>query len=36
MERTARGAVPLAPASWQILATACDALAAPLPPILDD
>jgi LDH2 family malate/lactate/ureidoglycolate dehydrogenase len=29
LERTARGVVPLAPASWQILATACDALSVP-------
>jgi LDH2 family malate/lactate/ureidoglycolate dehydrogenase len=31
----ARGVVPLAPASWQLLATGCTSLAAPLPAILD-
>ena len=33
---TARGVVPLAPASWQMLATGCESLTAPLPEILDD
>ncbi len=32
---TARGVVPLAPASWQILATECESLTAPLPALLD-
>jgi hypothetical protein len=27
--------VPLAPASWQLLATGCESLAVPLPPVLD-
>jgi LDH2 family malate/lactate/ureidoglycolate dehydrogenase len=31
----ARGVVPLAPASWEILVTSCESLAAPLPAILD-
>jgi LDH2 family malate/lactate/ureidoglycolate dehydrogenase len=35
VELTARGAVPLSPASWQVLATACESLDAPLPPVLD-
>jgi LDH2 family malate/lactate/ureidoglycolate dehydrogenase len=34
-ELTASGVVPLAPASWQMLATACKSLAAPLPAVLD-
>jgi LDH2 family malate/lactate/ureidoglycolate dehydrogenase len=36
LDLTARGVVPLAPASWQILATNCESLAAPLPGVLDD
>jgi len=36
LELTARGVMPLTPASWQILATACDSLAAPLPPIIEN
>jgi LDH2 family malate/lactate/ureidoglycolate dehydrogenase len=35
LELTARGVVPLAPASWQLLATGCESLAVPLPAILD-
>jgi LDH2 family malate/lactate/ureidoglycolate dehydrogenase len=35
-ELTARGVVPLAPASWQILARGCEALAAPLPAVLEN
>jgi LDH2 family malate/lactate/ureidoglycolate dehydrogenase len=34
LDLTARGVVPLAPASWQLLATACESLAAPLPAVL--
>jgi len=33
---TARGVVPLAPASWLMLAASCESLAAPLPAVLDD
>jgi LDH2 family malate/lactate/ureidoglycolate dehydrogenase len=33
---TARGVVPLAPASWEILATSCESLAAPLPAGLEN
>jgi LDH2 family malate/lactate/ureidoglycolate dehydrogenase len=33
---SARGIVPLAPASWQILATSCGSLGVPLPAVLDD
>jgi LDH2 family malate/lactate/ureidoglycolate dehydrogenase len=36
LDLTARGVVPLAPASWQLLATGCTSLAAPLPAILDN
>jgi len=36
LELTARGVVPLAPASWQVLVTACDSLAAPLPTVLKE
>ena len=32
---TARGIVPLAPASWQLLATGCESLAVPPPAVLD-
>lgn len=32
---TARGVVPLAPASWQMLSTACESLDAPVPAVLD-
>jgi LDH2 family malate/lactate/ureidoglycolate dehydrogenase len=35
LDLTARGVVPLAPASWQLLATGCASLAAPLPAIVD-
>jgi LDH2 family malate/lactate/ureidoglycolate dehydrogenase len=35
LELTARGVVPVAPASWQVLATTCDSLAAPLPAVLE-
>ena len=36
LDLTARGVVPLAPASWQILATSCASLAPPLPAVLDN
>jgi LDH2 family malate/lactate/ureidoglycolate dehydrogenase len=36
LDLTARGVVPLAPASWQILATACESLTARLPEVLDN
>jgi LDH2 family malate/lactate/ureidoglycolate dehydrogenase len=36
LELTARGAVPLASASWQILAIGCESLAVPLPAVLDN
>jgi LDH2 family malate/lactate/ureidoglycolate dehydrogenase len=32
---TARGVVPLAPASWELLATGCASVAVPLPAVLD-
>jgi LDH2 family malate/lactate/ureidoglycolate dehydrogenase len=35
LDLTARGVVPLASASWQILATGCESLAVPLPAVLD-
>lgn len=35
LELTARGAVPLAPASWDVLATSCASLAVPLPDVLE-
>jgi LDH2 family malate/lactate/ureidoglycolate dehydrogenase len=35
LDLTARGVVPLAPASWQLLATGCEPLAVPLPAVLD-
>jgi LDH2 family malate/lactate/ureidoglycolate dehydrogenase len=35
LDFTARGVVPLAPASWQLLATGCESLAVPLPAVLD-
>jgi LDH2 family malate/lactate/ureidoglycolate dehydrogenase len=35
-ELTARGVVPLAPASWQLLATSCESLDVPLPVVLAD
>jgi LDH2 family malate/lactate/ureidoglycolate dehydrogenase len=35
LDLTARGVVPLAPASWEILAAGCRSLAAPLPAVLD-
>ena len=34
LEHTARGAVPLAPASWRALAMSCESLGAPLPAVL--
>jgi LDH2 family malate/lactate/ureidoglycolate dehydrogenase len=34
LDLTARGVVPLAPASWQMLATECESLTAPLPEVL--
>jgi LDH2 family malate/lactate/ureidoglycolate dehydrogenase len=36
LELTARGVVPLAPASWQILVTSCESLAIPLPEVLNE
>lgn len=36
LDLTARGVVPLEPASWQILAAGCDLLAAPLPAVLEN
>jgi len=36
LDLVARGVVPLAPASWQLLATGCTSLAAPLPAVLDN
>jgi LDH2 family malate/lactate/ureidoglycolate dehydrogenase len=35
LDLTAHGAVPLALASWQLLATGCDSLGVPLPAVLD-
>jgi LDH2 family malate/lactate/ureidoglycolate dehydrogenase len=35
-ELTAGGVMPLAPASWQMLATACESLDAPLPTVVDE
>jgi len=35
LDLTARGVVPLAPASWRLLAAACTSLATPLPTVLD-
>jgi len=35
MDRIARGTVPLAPTSWQVLATSCESLDAPLPAVLE-
>ena len=35
LDLTARGVVPLAPASWQLLAAGCASLAVPLPAVLD-
>jgi hypothetical protein len=35
LDLTARGLVPLAPASWQLLATGCGSLGVPLPAVLD-
>jgi LDH2 family malate/lactate/ureidoglycolate dehydrogenase len=35
LELTDRGVVPLSPASWQVLTTSCDALAVPVPAVLD-
>jgi LDH2 family malate/lactate/ureidoglycolate dehydrogenase len=35
LDLTARGVVPLAPASWQILATGCESLGIPLPAVLN-
>jgi LDH2 family malate/lactate/ureidoglycolate dehydrogenase len=36
LERTADGVVPLAPASWQILTSGCEALGVPVPSVVDD
>jgi LDH2 family malate/lactate/ureidoglycolate dehydrogenase len=36
LDLTARGVVPLAPASWQLLTTGCESLGAPLPTVLND
>ena len=36
LDLTARGVVPLAPASWQILAAGCNSLTVPLPAVLDN
>jgi LDH2 family malate/lactate/ureidoglycolate dehydrogenase len=36
LDLTARGVVPLAPASWQMLAMSCTSLDAPLPAVLDN
>jgi LDH2 family malate/lactate/ureidoglycolate dehydrogenase len=36
LDLTDRGVVPLAPASWQLLATACTSLAVSLPAVLDN
>jgi LDH2 family malate/lactate/ureidoglycolate dehydrogenase len=35
LDLTARGVVPLAPPSWEILATGCESLAIPVPAVLD-
>jgi LDH2 family malate/lactate/ureidoglycolate dehydrogenase len=35
LERTGGGVVPLAPATWQALATSCESLEAPLPSVLE-
>ena len=35
LELTARGVVPISAASWHVLVTACDSLAAPLPAVLE-
>jgi LDH2 family malate/lactate/ureidoglycolate dehydrogenase len=35
LDLTARGVVPLAPASWEVLAAGCRSLATPLPAVLD-
>ena len=35
LELTARGEVPVSPASWQVLVTSCDSLGAPLPAVLE-
>jgi LDH2 family malate/lactate/ureidoglycolate dehydrogenase len=35
LDLTARGLVPLAPASWQLLATGCESLAVSVPAVLD-
>jgi LDH2 family malate/lactate/ureidoglycolate dehydrogenase len=35
LDLTARGVVPLTPASWQMLETACESLTAPVPAVLD-
>jgi LDH2 family malate/lactate/ureidoglycolate dehydrogenase len=36
LDLTDRGVVPLAPASWQMLAAGCESLEAPLPAVIDD
>jgi LDH2 family malate/lactate/ureidoglycolate dehydrogenase len=35
LDLSARGVVPLAPASWQLLAADCTSLGTPLPAVLD-
>jgi LDH2 family malate/lactate/ureidoglycolate dehydrogenase len=35
LDRIARGTVPLAPASWRVLATSCESLGSPLPAVLE-
>jgi LDH2 family malate/lactate/ureidoglycolate dehydrogenase len=35
VELTTRGVVPVAQASWHVLVTSCDSLAAPLPAVLE-
>jgi LDH2 family malate/lactate/ureidoglycolate dehydrogenase len=35
LDLTARGVVPLSPASWQLLAAGCESLAVPLPAVLE-
>lgn len=36
LDLTARGVVPLAPASWLVLVTGCESLAAPPPPVVEE
>jgi LDH2 family malate/lactate/ureidoglycolate dehydrogenase len=35
VELSVRGIVPLSPAGWQVLATACESLDVPVPAVLD-